>query len=86
MRRPCVAASGSRGNGCRLDTEQDAIGVAGQLARSVAEKLKLRQEIFLGRIVARSILFGVHSGAEGTALFAGQQISKCRARFFAGTE
>jgi phenylalanyl-tRNA synthetase beta chain len=34
-----------------LGTEQNAIGVAGQLARSVAEKLKLRQEIFLGEFL-----------------------------------
>ncbi len=34
-----------------LGTEQNAIGVAGQLARSVAEKLKLRQETFLGELL-----------------------------------
>jgi phenylalanyl-tRNA synthetase beta chain len=31
-------------------TNSDAIGAAGQLARGVADKLKLRQEIFLGEI------------------------------------
>ena len=34
-----------------LNAQQATIGVAGQLARSAAEKLKLRQEIFLGEIV-----------------------------------
>ena len=34
-----------------LGAEKNATGVAGQLARGVAEKLKLRQEIFLGEIL-----------------------------------
>jgi phenylalanyl-tRNA synthetase beta chain len=34
-----------------IAAQQDAVGVAGQLARSVAEKLKLRQEIFLGELL-----------------------------------
>jgi phenylalanyl-tRNA synthetase beta chain len=33
-----------------LGAQQSGFGVAGQLARSVAEKLKLRQEIFLGEL------------------------------------
>jgi phenylalanyl-tRNA synthetase beta chain len=34
-----------------LGARQDATGVAGQLARGAADKLKLRQEIFLGEIL-----------------------------------
>src|SRR5579864_3897200 len=34
-----------------LKAQQGATGVAGQLARSTAEKLKLRQEIFLGELL-----------------------------------
>jgi phenylalanyl-tRNA synthetase beta chain len=34
-----------------LGAEKNATGVAGQLARGVAEKLKLRQEIFVGEIL-----------------------------------
>jgi phenylalanyl-tRNA synthetase beta chain len=34
-----------------LDAHQSASGVAGQLARNTAEKLKLRQEIFLGEML-----------------------------------
>jgi phenylalanyl-tRNA synthetase beta chain len=34
-----------------LQAQQNATGVSGQLARSLAEKLKLRQEIFLGELL-----------------------------------
>jgi len=34
-----------------LSTQQNAIGVAGQLARGTADKLKLRQDIFVGELL-----------------------------------
>ena len=49
-RRSAVAASGARRDDRTVCAKSDT-GVAGQLARSVADKLKLRQEIFLGELL-----------------------------------
>jgi len=41
----------ARSGAIAVGAQQDATGVAGQLARGTAEKLKLRQEIFLGEML-----------------------------------
>jgi phenylalanyl-tRNA synthetase beta chain len=53
-----VAASIRNGHGAEAN---DAVGVAGQLARSVADQLKLRQDVFLAELQLEPLLVAMES-------------------------
>ena len=78
--------AGGRASGTDRATgeQQRAAGVAGQLARRIADQLKLRQDIFIAEMRLEPLLKGIEAARAGAAVHADPAFSGRRTGFFAG--
>ena len=82
---PRWLAGGRAARVCLSEANNGSVpGVAGQLARRIADQLKLRQEIFVAEIAARAAAGGNRAGERAAEVHADTAVSGGRAGFFAG--